>query len=108
MCVINLGKRVKGPVVGWKLLRKDGERLYGILDFPYKVGVYHNGQFEAFVKKSDALKSITHWSGSYVVMRVHLYNAAKGRIEGMDDSADDCKGYHATRIRILPVRKRGA
>jgi hypothetical protein len=109
MCVINLGKRVKGPVVAWKILRHRNKRFSGLMDFQYKIDKIHSSiepGFQAFVNKEDAEKAVKLKSGegcwlyNCVVRKVFLYDAAQGIINGMDGFSDGKSGWAARKIRI--------
>ena len=103
MCVVNLGRRIKGPIVAWKLLELDHGRLTGIQGFEYKIGKTYTSSppgFQAFVNKEDAEQAqMAKWP-YYVVRKVFLYNARKGVIENMDGFSDGKPGWAASKIRI--------
>lgn len=114
MCVVNLKKRVKGPVVAWKLLERENGRLQGVHGFKYKTNkMYTSGLpgFQAFVNKKDAEEAIqpyltgSWWLDDFFVREVHLYNAAQGTIQNMDGYSDGKPGWTASKIRIPKLKR---
>ena len=109
MCVVNLKKRVKGPVTAWKLVYFSNRRWEGLQGFRYKIGKLHTTNkakgFQAFVNREDAEQARREkWEG-FAVRKVLLYNAAQGIIEHMDGFSDGKQGWSALKIRLLKFRK---
>lgn len=110
MCVINLKRRVKGPVVAYKLVERINGRLYGIRNFRYKINKLHISPggpgFQAFVYKKDAASSQREAWEDFIVRKVLLYRASKGTITYMDEHSSNGKpGWTAEKIRIPPKNK---
>jgi len=114
MCIENLGNRVKGPIVAWKIFRYDrNRRLTGVaINFKYKIGQTVqkcktlSPGFQAFVNREDAEYAITQtWLTGCVVRKVLLYDAALGVIKGMDSFCDGKPGWDANKICVPRKRK---
>lgn len=108
-----VGKRVKGPVVAWKIFETQGGRLEGLRGFDYKVNkiyVSPSPGFQAFVNKKDAEDAVkiegNGWLHDCVVRRVLLYNARQGVIDSMSGFCDGKRGWVASKICVPSLRKK--
>lgn len=106
MCVIikKRAKRLKGPVVAWKIFRVYNKKLYSLVrDFRYKTGKLYTTKapgFQAFVNRTDAEYSRSLVWKRGIVRMVLIYGAAEGVIQSMERVSNGKPGWTARKICI--------